>query len=308
MSHRKEILMSRRLPSLNALRAFEAAARHRSFARAAEELHVTPAAVSQLIKQLEDYLNTSLFRRGNKQLAASEAAQAALPVLSEAFDQLERAVAQLRTSDGRGPLVVSTPPTFAARWLVPRLDDFQSRHPEIELRLSATRRLVDFKLEDVDLAIRFGNGDYPGLQVERLMAEAIVPVAAPALAADIRTAADLARKPLLNDEWHTSHQVFPDWETWLASQGVAPEAPLRIRHFSDANLTLQAAVAGLGVALAWHSLVADDLARGSLVRLLDVSIATDSAYHLVMPPKHAGLAKVIAFRDWLLAQAKLGMA
>ena len=293
--------MSRRLPSLNALRAFEAAARQASFARAAEELHVTPAAVSQLVKQLEDYLGVTLFRRG-KQLTLSKSAFATLPILSEAFDQLERVVARLRSSDERGPLVVSTPPAFAARWLVPRLDYFQERHPEIELRLLATRRLVDFARDEVDLAIRFGSGDYPGLQVERLKDETIIPVAAPGLAADIRCAGDLARKPLLHDEWHTSHQVFPDWETWLASQGVRPDAPLRIRHFGDATLTLQAAVAGLGVALAWHSLVADDLSRGTLVRLLDLSIASDLAYHLVIPPNRAKLAKVTAFREWLLAE------
>lgn len=294
--------MSRKLPSLNALRAFEAAARHGSFARAAAELHVTPAAVSQLVKQLENQLNTNLFRRG-RQLVASESALATLPLFSDAFDQLERAVAQLRGKDGNGPLVISTPPTFAARWLVSRLDDFQGKHPGVELRLSATRRMVDFKLEDVDLAIRFGDGDYPGLHVERLMSEAIVPVAAPALATDIHGIADLARMPLLNDDWHTSQQIFPDWETWLSSQGVTPSTPLRLRHFSDSSLTLQAAVAGLGIALTWQSLVADDLARGTLVRLLDLSTASDLAYHLVMPPERAKLAKVQAFREWLLAEA-----
>lgn len=294
--------MSRRLPSLNALRAFEAAARHGSFARAAQELHVTPAAVSQLVKQLEGYLGAPLFRRG-KQLVLGESAGAALPLLSEAFDQLERAVARLRSGDARGPLVVSAPPAFAARWLVPRLDDFQGRHPEIDLRLLATRRLVDFALDDVDLAIRFGSGDYPGLRAERLKGETILAVAAPALAADIRSATDLARKPLLNDEWHTSHQVFPDWETWLGSQGVALEAPLRIQSFGDANLTIQAAIAGLGVALAWRSLVADDLKQGRLVQLLGHASDTRLAYHLVMPAGRPLSAKVAAFRAWLLDQA-----
>lgn len=293
--------MSRRLPSLNALRAFEAAARHQSFAQAAAELHVTPAAVSQLVKQLEDYLGQALFRRG-KQLATSDAAREALPLITGAFDQLERAVARLRGSVERGPLVVSMPPTFAARWLVSRLDDFQDKHPEIELRLLATRRLVDFALEDVDLAIRFGRGDYPDLEVERLMPETIVPVAAPALAADIKTPVDLVRKPLINDEWHTSRQVFPDWETWLASLGVVPDTPLRLRHFGDANLVLQAAVAGLGVALSWHSLVADDLARGTLVRVLDLSIASDLGYHMVMPVGRSQTAKVAAFRNWLMGE------
>ncbi len=294
--------MTRRLPPLTALRAFEAVARHLSMARAAAELHVTPAAVSQQIKQLEDLLGHPLFKRG-KTLALSDAAEAALPLLTDAFDRLERAAAQLRAGTGDGPLVVSTPPAFAARWLVPRLDDFQNRHPEIQLRLLATRRLVDFALEDVDCAIRFGDGANSDLRAERLMPEAIIPVAAPALAAGIASPADIARKPLLNDEWHTANQLFPDWETWLAAQGVMPAAPLRIQHFGDSNVTIQAALAGLGVALAWRSLVEDDLRSGRLVWLLDRSTATRLAYHLVMPANRIGLDKVAAFRTWLLEAA-----
>lgn len=290
--------MSRRLPPLTALRAFEAVARHLSMARAAAELHVTPAAVSQQIKQLEELLGQPLFRRG-KTLALSDAAEAALPLLTDAFDRLERAAARLREGTGDGPLVVSTPPAFAARWLVPRLDDFQARHPEIELRLLATRRLVDFTLEDVDCAIRFGDGAYPELRVERLMHEAIIPVATPALAMGIASPADIAGKPLLNDEWHTANQFFPDWETWLVSQGVTPGVRLRIQHFSDSNVTIQAALAGLGVALAWRSLVEDDIKAGRLVWLLDRSTVTRLAYHLVMPANRVGLDKVATFRAWL---------
>ncbi|HEX8978585.1 MAG TPA: transcriptional regulator GcvA [Parasulfuritortus sp.] len=294
--------MARKLPPLTALRAFEAVARQLSMARAAEELHVTPAAVSQQIKQLEDLLGQPLFKRG-KSLALSDAAEAALPLISDAFDRLERAVAQLRAGASDGPLVVSTPPAFAARWLVPRLDDFQTRHPEIELRLLATRRLVDFSLEDVDCAIRFGAGNYGGLHEERLMPEFIIPVASPALAAGIATPADLVRKPLLNDEWHTGNQVFPDWETWFASQGIVPETALRIQHFGESNLTIQAAVSGLGVALVWHSLVAEDLKAGRLVRLFGQTIDSRLAYHLVMPPNRLTLGKVAVFRAWLMEQA-----
>lgn len=295
--------MSRKLPSLNALRAFEAAARHRSFARAAAELHVTPAAVSQLIKQLEETLNVPLFKRG-KTLALSDAARSAMPLFSEAFDRLELAVNRLRGGNSAGPLVISTPPTFAARWLIPRLDDFHAQHPDIELRLLATRRLVDFKVEDVDLALRFGAGPFPGLHAEKLMSETLVPVAAPTLADKIRTPADLLSCTLLHDELHDGHPAFPSWETWLASLGVDVDRPLRIRHFGDSNLVIQAAVAGLGVGLAWQSLVADELRAGRLVRILDKTIATQNAYHLVVPPNRLHLDKVTAFRDWILAQAK----
>jgi LysR family glycine cleavage system transcriptional activator len=294
--------MTRRLPSLNALRAFEAAARHASFARAAEELHVTPAAISQQIKQLEDGLGVSLFRRG-KVLALSDAATLALPLISDAFDRLERAAAQLRAGERDGPLVVSVPPAFAARWLVPRLDDFHHRHPEIELRLLATRRLVDFGVEDVDVALRFGSGPYPDLYAERLMTEVIVPVAVPALATTIKHPEDLLGCTLLHDDSHEWDPAFPDWDTWLASLGVEVVTPLRIRHYGDVNLVIQAAASGLGVALAWHSLVVDELRGGRLVRLLGRALPTNHGYHLVTPPNRLQLPKVTAFRDWLLSQA-----
>lgn len=294
--------MPRQLPPLTALRAFEAAARHLSFVRAAEELHVTPAAISQQIKLLEQHLEVTLFNRGRK-LALSEAAATALPLISEAFDQVERAMLKLRPGSLDHTLVISTPPAFAARWLIPRLDDFQSRHPEIELRLDATRRAVNFDVEDVDLAIRFGTGKYPGLLAERLMPEAIIPVAAPTLAASIRTADDLTRCTLLQDDWHIEHGMFPDWATWLATLGVTNDAALRIRHFGDANLAIQAAVSGLGVTLCWRSLAVDDLNAGRLVRLLDQSIPTTLGYYLVMPENRAGTNKASIFRNWLLEQA-----
>ncbi|MDE1989793.1 MAG: transcriptional regulator GcvA [Betaproteobacteria bacterium] len=291
--------MPRRLPSLNALRAFEAAARHQSFVRAAEELHVTPGAISQHIKSLEDDLGVTLFRRGRR-LALSDAAGELWPLVADAFDQIERAVSKVRQQGAGNTLVVSTPPAFASRWLIPRLEAFQERHPGIELRLLATQRLVNFQLEDVDLAIRFGTGDYPGLQVERLMPEAIIPVAAPALAQDIRTPADLARSPLLEDESHAGSGLFPDWATWLATLGVRGGAPLRIRRFGDTSLALQAASTGLGATLTWYSLVVDDLQAGRLVHLLNQTIPTSLGYHLVVPPNRVSLHKVQAFRAWLL--------
>lgn len=293
--------MPRQLPPLNAIRAFEAAARHLSFVRAAEELHVTPAAISQQVKLLEEYLGVDLFHRGKK-LALVETAQAVLPLVSEAFDQIERAMLKARPNAQNNTLVVSAPPAFAARWLVPRLEDFQTQHPGIELRLHATKRPVNFQVEDVDVAIRFGAGNYAGLITERLMPEALIPVAAPALAAGIRTPDDLARCNLLEDDWHTGKRVFPDWATWLTTLGVS-ETALRIRHFGDANLAIQAAVSGLGATLSWYSLVVDDLKAGRLIRLLDQTIPTTLGYYLVMPQNRASSNKVKAFRNWLLEQS-----
>ena len=294
--------MPRQLPPLNTLRAFEAAARHLSFARAADELHVTPAAISQQVKLLEEQLGVLLFQRGRK-LALSDAASAVLPLVTEAFDQLERAMQKARPGSHGNVLVISAPPAFAARWLIPRLDDFQSHHPDIELRLHATRRLVDFQIEDVDVAIRFGAGNYPGLIAERLMLEAIVPVSTPRQAARIRTANDLVHSTLLEDDWHVGNGMFPDWGTWLGTLGVKIGKPLRIRHFGDASLAIQAAVSGLGITLSWNSLVTDDLKAGRLVRLLDQAIPTTLGYYLVMPRNRAVANKVSAFRTWLLEQS-----
>ena len=294
--------MVRRLPSLNALRAFEAVARHLSFARAAEELHVTPAAVSQLIKQLEAHLGMSLFKRG-KVLTLNASAAAAMPLITEAFDRLERAVEQLRIDNDSGTLVVSAPPAFAARWLIPRLDDFQTQYPDIEIRLLATRRVVNFALEDVDVAVRFGAGAYPGLFSERLMPETIIPVAAPALAATIIHPSDLLKCTLLQDDAYEWDPAFPDWDTWLGTLDVPVTMPLRIRHFGDVSLVIQAATAGLGVALAWHTLVVDELRSGRLMSLFDTMLPTDRAYHLVTLNHRQALPKVLAFRHWLQAQA-----
>lgn len=295
--------MSRRLQPLTSLRAFEAAARHLSFARAADELHVTPAAISQQIKQLETSLGQSLFRRG-KTLSLSEPARTVLPLVTQAFDQLEKAIERLRTSGATGPLVVSTPPTFAARWLIPRLDDFQTRFPDIELRLLATRRIVDFALEDVDVAVRFSSGPFHGLHAEPLMQESIVPVASPVIADSIHHLNDLTRCNLLHDGNNHWDPAFPDWETGLIALGVDVTGPLRIRHYDDANLTIQAAVSGLGVALTWRSLVADELRKKQLVQLFDLSLSTAQGYHLVTTPNRLNMPKVAAFRDWLLHQSQ----
>jgi LysR family glycine cleavage system transcriptional activator len=292
--------MARHLPPLNALRFFEAAARHRSFVRAAEELHVTPAAVSQQIKLLEDYLGVSLFKRG-RTLVLNESAHDALHLVSDAFDQLERAMLRVHSGSIAGPLNVSTPPVFAARWLIPRMDDFYARYPDVEIHLLATRRVVDFSMEEVDVAIRFGSEPHPGLSVESLMPEVIVPVAAPGLAATIKNPNDLTHANLIEDDWHIMRGAFPEWKTLLGTLGVVDVA-LNIRRFGDADLAIQAAINGLGITLTWQSLVLNDLKSGRLARVLNHSIPTDLSYQLVMPKNKAVLSKVAAFRAWLFEQ------
>ena len=292
--------MARHLPPLNALRFFEAAARHRSFIRAAEELHVTPAAVSQQIKLLEDHLGVTLFKRG-KTLMLNESAADALLHLSDAFDQIERSMLRVRAGSIAGPLVISAPPAFSARWLIPRLGNFYARYPDVEVNLHASRRVVDFSMEEVDVAIRFGNAQQPGLSAEPLMPEMIVPVAVPEVAAKIKKPSDLARTNLIEDDWHITRSTIPDWKTWLSSLGVA-ETPLHIRRFGDSDLAIQAALNGLGVALIWHTLVKDDLESGRLKQVLKLSIPTDFSFQLVMPKNKQMVRKVAAFRDWLFEQ------
>ena len=293
--------MARHLPPLNALRFFEAVARHKSFARAADELHVTPAAVSQQIRLLEDHLGVALFKRG-RVLVLNESAADAVHLISDAFDQLERAAHRIRSGSIAGPLIVSAPPAFATHWLMPRLEDFYARYPDVQIHLRATRRLVDFAMEEVDVAIRFGSGAHPGLSVERLMPDAIVPVAAPALAASIGSLADLQRVCLIEDEWQTMRGIFPEWQAWLAALG-AGTAPVSIRRFGDADLAIGAALAGLGVALTWQSLVSNDLKSGRLAQVLNLRIPAELSYHLVMPQNRTAAAKVEAFRAWMLEQA-----
>lgn len=293
--------MARRLPPLRSLRAFEAAARHLSFARAADELHVTPAAISQQVKLLESHLGVALFRRG-AQLTLTEAAAAALPLVSDGFDLLERAVERLRQGRDHGPLVVSASPAFAARWLIPRMSRFQDRYPDIDLRLSASIRLVDFDTEDVDLAIRYGGGRYPGLHVECLKAEEVVPVANPHLAERLKAVGDLLEVPLLHNSAMDWDATFPTWANWLGNAGVVVPPTLKPRVFDDFNLVLQAVLAGLGVALVWRTLVADELNASRLVPLFPAQPLAN-AYHLVCPPKHLDNPKVAAFRDWVMEEA-----
>ncbi|HEY2050032.1 MAG TPA: transcriptional regulator GcvA [Caulobacteraceae bacterium] len=296
----------RRLPPLNALRAFESAARHLNFSRAAEELSVTPGAVSQQIQNLEDYVGAALFKRTPRGLLLTDSAQTALPALREAFDRLADASSLLTAAvDGRR-LTLTAPPSFAAKWLVPRLGRFEAAHPQVDVWLSADMDLVDFAASDVDLAIRYGPGPYPGLETIRLLNETVIPVMSPELASSnpIRAPADLARHVLLHDGSSNADESCPDWQMWLAARGVRGIDATRGPRFNQSSLVIEAAVSSRGVALAKRTLAQDDLDAGRLVAPMPISTLIDFAYFLVHPKAKGRLPQVKAFVGWIRGEAE----
>lgn len=298
--------MSRRLPPLNALRAFEVAARHESFAKAADELAVTPAAVSQQIRLLEADLGITLFRRLPRGLVLTKAARAALPELRRAFDHLARAVESIQVWSLAGPLQVTVIPSFATRWLVPRLTGFVQAYPDIEVTVRAEIRTVDFAREPVDLGLRYGKGTYPGLDARLLLTEEVFPVCAPALLSGpkpLRRVEDLRQHVLLHDRQLSGEEPSLYWRHWLRDAGLGDMDGDRGPGFTDATMLLDAAVRGMGVALGRSALVADDLAAGRLVRPFAVARPADYAYYVVMPPGHAANPRVQLFTAWLEEQA-----
>jgi LysR family glycine cleavage system transcriptional activator len=293
--------MAERLPPLIAVRYFEAAARHLSFTKAAQELHVTHSAVSHQIKALEEWLGVPLFRRLNRSLMLTEAGQAYARPVRESLEKLGEASRALRSREQTGTLTVSVLPSFAAKFLVPRLGGFRRAHADIDVRISANERLVDFAREDVDVAIRYGRGNWPGLRVDRLVRENIFPVCSPQLLAGpiaLRVPADLLQHTLMHEsDWPESM-----WGRWLADAGVKAEQLKPSLSFNYSSLMIQAAIDGLGVALSQEALVRDDLASGRLVRPFNIDMPGDYAYYVVTPEAGAERPKVKAFREWLLAE------
>jgi len=292
--------MTRRLPPLTALRAFEAAARHLSFTRAAAELHVTQTAISHQIRALEELLGVRLFRRLPRGLMLTDEAQRYLPAIRDAFDRIDAATEELAAVSASGALTVSVVPSFAAKWLVPRLGRFRVARPDVDLRISTSSHLVDFAREDVDLGIRMGRGNYPGLRVDRLFGEVLMPVCAPALLAGthpLRQPGDLRHQVLLHEDDYTG------WQLWLELAGVAGVEARRGPIFTDGAIVVQAAAEGQGVALARLALAAGDIAAGRLVRPFAVSMPYDLAYYLVCPRATAERPRIAAVRAWLLEEA-----
>jgi LysR family glycine cleavage system transcriptional activator len=288
--------MANVLPPLGALHAFEAAARYLSFKAAAVDLHVTPGAISQQIKLLEDRLGTPVFRRRTRGIELTEAGRLLLVPTQQAFRLLADAVARLRKVDNAKVLTVSALPSFAALWLVPRLGRFRERDPNIDVRVSSTPRLTDFNAEEIDVGIRYGLGNYPKLHVEHLVSEDLFPVCSPKLLAGpipLKEPADLARHTLLHDE------LRQEWALWLNAVGIEGIDTSRGPSFSLWELSLQAAIAGQGVALGRSTLVGDELKSGRLVRPFTISSPSEFGYYVVCLPQRAKEPKIAAFRAWL---------
>ena len=293
--------MTARLPSLNGLRAFEAAARHLSFTNAAAELNVTQTAISHQIRRLEEELGIRLFVRQNRALALTPEAKDYLPGVRAAFNDLRLATDRLQRKDDDHVLTVSTLASLAAKWLLPRLSAFQEAHPGIDVRITTSTALVDFKGGGVDAAIRYGRGHWAGLRADWLTADQLFPVCSPQLLSGdkpLRCPQDLAHHVLL----HSSGGYDDDWRLWLTAAGLpANISKLPGQTFDLIFMTVQAAIDGFGVAVGRTSYVEGDIAKGRLVVPFKIALPADAGFYLVSPQASAEKPKLAAFRRWLLA-------
>jgi LysR family glycine cleavage system transcriptional activator len=295
--------------NLNALRAFEAVARHLSYAAAAAELNVTPAAVGQLIRGLESYLDVELFHRstsGASRLKLTDAARAALPDLQGGFDLLSTAVERLRASKSRIAFTVTVPPAFADKWLLWRMESFQKEHPYYDLRIDTSRRLVDFTGERMDVGIRYGAGVWPDLVSTFLLRDEFFPVCSPALLQGkhpLKIPADLREHPLVHDMSMSDFGIFPTWRSWLQKVGCGKSVDCdRGLVLNDSAAAIQMAISGNGVALGRTTLVEKDLAEGRLVRPFKEAQSCELAYYLVHRKESENAAPVVSFKEWLLTE------
>ncbi len=291
--------MARKLPPLNALASFEAASRHLSFSKAADELHVTHGAVSRAVRHLEESLGVELFVRATRSVSLTSTGTKYAAQVRDILDQLESATLAITGRNATGILSISTLDSFAGKWLVPRLFGFRRLHSDIDVRLSTSERLADFVSDGIDIAIRYGRGQYPGLEAELLMQEELFPVCSPKLLDGphpLRAPSDLKFHTLIHDDFHI------DWSMWLRAAGIAGIDPHRGPRLNSSGQALQAAILGEGVVLGRSALVGDDLAAGRLVRPFEFKMPAGLAYYLVYPPRALQRKKVKAFRDWLFAE------
>jgi len=302
---------------LNALHAFVVAARHGSFSKAADELNVTPAAVSQQIRALEDQLGVQLFHRLNRGLALTDAGQAGLTPLKDGFQNITQAIESIKSGREQRDLNIWMAPSFASKWLMPRIQRFIEKHPSIDLRISGSVNLIDseatapslsaetLKEHNVDVAIRFGSGNYPGCQVERLMDVDAMPLCSPELLADsaslpLTCPEDLLQHTLLHDE--TPYEGRPKWAAWLDMAGLGGKSSAHNLYFNSVSLALAAAVEGQGVVLTLEQLAQDDVNKGRLVPLFDLPLNVVHAYHLVSLADSDNDPRVTAFKAWLISE------
>ena len=300
--------MLRHIPGLQSLKAFDASARHLNFTRAAQELNVTPAAVSHQIKELEESLGVTLFQRTSRHMQLTRQGQILKPAVSDALEGLTRALQRIRQSDNPMRVQVTASPSIAAKWLVPRLDRFLDSVPGADVRIDVSSDPLDFDREDIDVAIRFGDGVYPGLNVEKLFHDTLFPVCSPELLKGpkrLREPRDLLQFTLIHMEWEAQGAVWPNWRMWMKAAGVKDFNDTRGLHFSQTSLAIQAAIDGHGVALGDSTLVGDDLAAGRLVKPFELSLRSPAqfAYHLITRQDTADRPMTKAFRNWILAEA-----
>ncbi len=295
--------MHQRLPPLTSLRAFEAAARLLSFAGAASELGVTPAALSFQIKSLEEHFGGQLFNRHNRSVTLTEAGVALLPGLTEGFSQFERAWQRALQTTNANVLTVSTGPAFMSKWMAPRIFNFTQQYNDIELRFSASLRLLDFARDGIDVAVRFGYGDDADLHSHALGEEWVTPAMSPALAERFTTPQDLLEAPLLIDDSIDFLKPRSDWVAWLKASGIAADS-VRGAHFSNADHAIGAALSGAGVVLGRASLIARDVAEGRLVAPFSVGLTTTGRWRFLCREGQQTRPSVAAFKDWLTEEAK----
>jgi LysR family glycine cleavage system transcriptional activator len=300
-----------RLPPLNALRAFEAVARRLSFARAAEELHVTKAAVAQQVRALEQEIGALLVQRSGRGLALTEAGAAGAPSLAEGFAALARGARAMREAKGRRFLVISSSASFAATWLVGRIGKFKALHPEIDVLLDANPVEDTLESRATDALIRWGAGEFPGLAVTLLFKEEVFPVCSPDIVSGdnpLRTPQDLKGRTLLHLEWSPVHRSWPTWSDWLKAAGAED---VEARHgvwFNNMAMAIRAAAQGQGVALGSLAIVADDLAAGRLIAPFSLSVRTPFGYYFLCRPEEAETPRIKAFREFLVEEAGLSAA
>ena len=294
------------LPPLNSLRAFEATARHLSFSKAADELNVTPGAISQQIRTLEEFLDIKLFKRLNRTIILTDSGQLFQPLLAEGFGSITEAVELVRKHQDDAPLTITSAPSFISKWLIPRLCKFQATYPDIDVRIDASSRLVDFVREDIDVGIRFGTGEYPDLYSVYLFSFDLIPVCSPSLIKPGHTLTnpkDLRHYSLLHSNYDEVDSSWPDWGMWLATAGVDDIDTSHGIFFNQSEMIIEAALEGQGVALVASVMAADEIAAGRLIQPFETRLPVRLCYHLVSSEQKANNPKVTAFRDWLLAES-----